>query len=51
MTLLAAVAVIANNLNNEVALRLPDAGAGALSIDIQPQQQEPLRDGAGGGAG
>ncbi len=43
VTLLAAVAVIANNLNNEVALRLPSQAPALYLIDIQPQQQEALR--------
>lgn len=42
VTLLAAVAVLAANLRNEIALRLPERAPALFLIDIQPQQREPL---------
>jgi putative ABC transport system permease protein len=42
VTLLAAVAVLASNLNNEVALRLPTRAPALYMIDVQPQQREVL---------
>ena len=44
VTLLAAVAVLASNLNNEVALRLPDRAPALYLIDVQPQQRDLLRE-------
>ena len=40
VTLLAAVAVLASNLNNEVALRLPTRAPALYLIDVQPQQRD-----------
>lgn len=42
VTLLAAVAVLAANLQNEIALRLPERAPALFLIDIQPDQREPL---------
>ena len=42
VTLLAAVAVLASNLNNEVALRLPSRAPALYLIDVQPEQRDVL---------
>jgi putative ABC transport system permease protein len=42
VTLLAAVAILAANLRNEIALRLPERAPALFLIDIQPQQRETL---------
>lgn len=43
VTLLAAVAVLAANLRNEIGLRLPERAPALFLIDIQPQQRETLQ--------
>ena len=43
VTVLAAVAVLASNLNDEIALRLPSRAPALYLIDIQPQQRDVLR--------
>jgi putative ABC transport system permease protein len=43
VTVLVAVGVLAANLRNEVALRLPSRAPALFMIDIQPQQRETLR--------
>jgi putative ABC transport system permease protein len=42
VTLLAAVAVLASNLNNEVTARLPTRAPALYLIDVQPSQRETL---------
>ena len=42
VTLLAAVAVLASNLDDEIALRLPSRAPALYLIDIQPQQRDTL---------
>ncbi len=42
VTLLAAVAVLASNLNQEVTARLPTRAPALYLIDVQPQQRETL---------
>ena len=44
VTVLAAVAVLASNLDDEIALRLPSRAPSLYLIDIQPQQRDALRD-------
>ncbi len=42
VTVLVAIAVLATNLRNEVALRLPSRAPAIYLIDVQPQQREVL---------
>ena len=44
VTVLAAIAVLATNLRNEVALRLPTRAPAIYLIDVQPDQRQVLED-------